>query len=137
MKHIAFKLIIVASIILMCISPVLAKGQSITVTDPRFIVPIPVSIIPMHHHENIHKPAPLNTSQYTYADKLYSDNIFESTMQLLKLMPLSDDISVIIDNEFVAVIPENSKFKDIKVHNACLKYQYGTDTWFKCEEKLK
>jgi hypothetical protein len=44
------------------------------------------------------------------------------------------DIDVIIGGEMIAIIPDNSKFNGMGVHEDCLIFQYGTDNWYTCEK---
>lgn len=45
-------------------------------------------------------------------------------------------ITVLLDDQPAAIIPENSKFAGIQVHKVCLVYQYGTDEWYDCEQRV-
>jgi hypothetical protein len=46
-------------------------------------------------------------------------------------------INVEIDNAIIAIIPQESKFNGLEIHDYCMRYQYGTTNWYECEEGYK
>jgi hypothetical protein len=40
---------------------------------------------------------------------------------------------VSIDGATIAIIPTDSKFIGMEIHEVCLPFQYGTDNWYDCE----
>ena len=76
------------------------------------------------------------TVDFEYAT-VQADNIITAALEFLNIVPASTDISVKIGNDIVAIIPEDSKFKDVIVHDSCLSFGYGTDMWYACEEGLQ
>ena len=49
---------------------------------------------------------------------------------------VQNEIIVEIDGWTVGVIPNNSKFVGIVIHEICIPHQYGTDLWYACEVSL-
>ena len=48
---------------------------------------------------------------------------------------IKNEISVEISGATVAVIPNNSKFVGMEIHEYCIRYQYGTSRWYSCEQE--
>lgn len=48
-----------------------------------------------------------------------------------------NDVEVEVDGIIVAIVPEESAFNGLTIHEACLGYQYGTTNWFECEMRLQ
>jgi hypothetical protein len=48
----------------------------------------------------------------------------------------STDIDVVVDDQTIAIIPTDSPYNGIDVHEYCLEYQYGTTNWYNCEQEL-
>jgi len=49
---------------------------------------------------------------------------------------VKSEITVEISGATVAIIPNDSPFRDMNVHEYCLRYQYGTKNWRECELEL-
>jgi hypothetical protein len=49
---------------------------------------------------------------------------------------ITENIDVEIDGSIIATIPKGSKFADMEIHTVCLPWQYGTDGWYDCEQRL-
>jgi hypothetical protein len=61
--------------------------------------------------------------------------------EILGLKPVEESVEVlgvdvVVDDMVVAIIPTDSKFNGVQVHEYCLEYQYGTTQWFNCEQEL-
>ena len=89
----------------------------------------------------IEKPLPV------IVDVIYTEKVTKTTTIIDVFLELigwkSETVEVIqseivvdISGDIVAVIPNNSPFRDMKVHEYCLRYQYGTSRWFACEQEL-
>jgi hypothetical protein len=50
---------------------------------------------------------------------------------------VQDDVQVELDGKIVAIIPSDSKFNGLTIHEDCLPWQYGTDLWYDCEVGLQ
>ena len=48
---------------------------------------------------------------------------------------VKSEITVEISGATVAVIPNNSKFVGMEIHEYCIRYQYGTSRWYSCEQE--
>jgi hypothetical protein len=67
----------------------------------------------------------------------YSMDILKAAGQHLGLIPLDEPtVAVILDETVVAILPQNSKFDGIVPTERCLVYQYGTDNWYDCEQRV-
>lgn len=73
-------------------------------------------------------------SEVQYTD--HEDNVITKVIDVvIGVKTPQNTVDVVIDGSTVATIPEDSKFTSVtNVHEDCLKYQYGTDLWFSCEE---
>jgi uncharacterized membrane protein len=47
-----------------------------------------------------------------------------------------EEVDVKINGIIIAIIPVNSKFNGMEIHDVCLPKQYGTDGWYDCEVSL-
>ena len=49
---------------------------------------------------------------------------------------IKNEITVEIDGMVVGIIPNDSKFAGMEIHDICIPHQYGTDLWYGCEVSL-
>jgi hypothetical protein len=73
-------------------------------------------------------------SEVKYTD--HEDSVITQVFSVVTGTKLPQNtVDVVVDGSTIATIPEDSKFAKItNVHEDCLKFQYGTDLWFSCEE---
>lgn len=128
------KYIVVAIILLMITLPVMGMiGEE---PDDGKITISP-TIKPVETISPVFKIAPI-----TYSDK---STVIEKTVYTFeKLLGLQSEVTEETINEInvkhdgivIAIIPLDSKFNGIEVHEYCLAYQYGTENWYDCEQEL-
>ena len=80
-------------------------------------------------------------------DVKYLQSTASLLTSFLKLIGIKEDVresdvkegdtTVLILDSPVAIIPASSKFSGLKVHEICLRFQYGTDAWYSCEVGLQ
>lgn len=122
-------LLVIGMILLLCVSSVCAAG----IQDAHLLKLSKIKYVP--HDVPFYHPSKTLVS-VDYTEQKYSADVVEKAKQVIGLAPLSTDTEVKIKGISVASIPKDSKFKNVVVHESCLSYQYGTDRWFKCEERL-
>ena len=90
----------------------------------------------------IEKPLPYVTLVVSYTERttitkfivdIFSE-IFGWEQEITETV--KNEITVDVAGDVVAVIPNNSPFRDMKVHEYCLRYQYGTKNWRVCEQGM-
>lgn len=72
-----------------------------------------------------------------YKEKKGIDTVLKEIFPFLPIEAGETIISVEINGAVVAEISPDSKFVGIEVHDVCLEYQYGTQSWYNCEGLLK
>ena len=89
----------------------------------------------------IEKPLPVLVD-VVYTEKLTkTTTIIDVFLELIgwkqtSVEVVKNEITVEISGATVAIIPNDSPFRDMNVHEYCLRYQYGTKNWRECELEL-
>jgi hypothetical protein len=123
---------VIGLIVVLCVSCV-SVGSAAEIKDTHLLRLSKIKYVP---HDTPFKHPVKTMLSVNYTEQKYSTDAVEVVKQVIGLTPLTDDTNVAIKGHSVANLPADSKFKDIVVHESCLSYQYGTDKWYKCEEKL-
>lgn len=108
------------------------------------------------HTPIILEPPLMKRVSITYSDYVPDDLITQITKAIGKLNPfdkkpkdITETASIeetspgkkhkvaSIEGVKIAIIPEDSKFISLDLHEACLPLQYGTDEWYACEVKYE
>jgi len=129
------------------IVPIETIDPKITIepTETETIVPIETKPIdPIETIIIIEEPMEreLEIKQIQYTEKVtLVDIIITKFTELIGLEQETiteekQEIDVEMDGIIIAIIPRESKFKDMEIHEICLGYQYGTDNWYNCEMTL-
>jgi hypothetical protein len=88
---------------------------------------------------SIEKPVfvPQQVSKATYDPVDLSSDIIKAITQLIGITPKEHSLKVTVDSKEVAIIPENSPLINMDIHSRCLKFGYGSDDWFICEDMVR
>lgn len=71
-------------------------------------------------------------ANYKYTEVAFADDFVKYIKQFIGF-EIKGGLDVKINDITVAIIPADSKFAKVEIHEECLPYQYGTDAWYKCE----
>jgi hypothetical protein len=74
-------------------------------------------------------------SKYEYRDN--NDSALDFLKSLVGMQPSPSSITVFINGVQIASFQPGSRFENMKIHDVCLQYQYGTDRWYECEVPLQ
>jgi hypothetical protein len=139
-----FSLVLVAILALALIVPMVTADDSISPTED--VTPIINDVTPVV----IDTPIVVDTQLpiAALADVQYTQktvSIITQILQWIGIEPQTEQVTtdtkslvdVTVDGNLVATIPSDSKFANLKVHEVCMPYQYGTDGWYECEVSLQ
>jgi hypothetical protein len=142
MKYIA-AILLVCLLVLPAMAMVIEEPTEGKITEsPTIIIPketiLPEdTLLPIIPNRELFKKTAIQYNEKTTLLKKIT-MVFD---EILGLTPVEDttaitDVDVVVDDMTIAILPTDSKYNGIEVHEYCLEYQYGTTNWFNCEQEL-
>jgi hypothetical protein len=133
--------------VVMAEEPIINEGTPVVTDTPIIIEPLPIDTpiaietLPIGEPIEVPYEYELASAQYVPYTKTIIQQILEffgiTDEPVLSTIETSETtITVLLDDQPTATIPVDSKFAGMEVHTICLRYQYGTDWWYECEQEL-
>jgi hypothetical protein len=149
MKRLLILLLICGLLILPTMAMIVEEPKEGKITEPPTLIIPKETILPEETLVMNETPLPilLNRELFKKTAIQYNEKttlLKKITMkfdEILGLKPVEESVEVlgvdvVVDDMVVAIIPTDSKFNGVQVHEYCLEYQYGTTRWFNCEQEL-
>jgi hypothetical protein len=119
--------------------PIVDLKNTTFITKPPIVEkPIQITLEPPGMKKKVVDYLDFNPSDITEQVKKKIDEILSPNKKnkMIENIPEGKPHKVVsIDGATIAIIPTDSKFINMEIHEVCLPFQYGTDRWYDCEVK--